>query len=236
MGRKLAGARLDYRGETIVCGAGTTEAQREDSVMTKYQTRVIKRGYVRYLMGLVARLRIRLRMNRMINALRKGGAIVGERNSLTRHCKMGGGHNLIIGNCCSFQDVEIDTRAPVKIGNHVIIGDRSRIITCSHDVDDPEWTFKQYGIEISDYVWIASNAIILPSCRYIGRGAVVGAGSVVAKDVPDMAIVVGNPATVLRYRKCVHGNLVSESMLGGDLAAYREARKLAVDSQLDPSQ
>lgn len=42
-----------------------------------------------------------------------------------------------------------------------------------------------------------------------------------------MAIMVGNPATVLRYRKCVHENLVSESMLGGDLAAYREARRLA---------
>ena len=206
-------------------GIDSTEAQMEGRTMTKYQINVSKRGYVRYLMGLVVRLRIRLRMNRMIDALRRGGAIIGERNSLTSHCKMGGGRNLIIGNCCSFQDVEIDTRAPVKIGNHVIIGDRSRIITCSHDVDDPEWTFKQYGIEISEYVWIASNAIILPSCRYIGRGAVVGAGSVVAKDVPNMAIVVGNPATVLRYRKCVHDSLVSESMLGGDLVAYREARK-----------
>ena len=193
--------------------------------MTNYQTRVIKRGYVHYLMGLAVRLRIRLRMNRIINALRKGGATIGERVSITRNCRMGGGRNLIIGNCCSFQDVEIDTRALVKIGNHVIIGDRARIITCSHDVDDSEWAFKKYGIEISDYVWIASNAIILPSCRHIGRGAVVGAGSVVAKDVPDMAIVVGNPATVLRYRKCVHDRLVSESLLGGDLAAYHEARK-----------
>lgn len=121
--------------------------------------------------------------------------------------------------------MELDTRAPVKIGSHVIIGDRSRIITCSHDVDDPEWTFKPYGIEIEDYVWIASNAIILPSCRRIGRGAVIGAGAVVAKDIPPMAIVVGNPATVLRYRKCVHENLVSESMLGGDYVAYREVRR-----------
>ncbi len=131
----------------------------------------------------------------------------------------------MIGNCCSFQDAEIDARAPVKIGNHVIIGDRSRIITCSHNIDDPEWTFKQYGIVIEDYVWIASNAIVLPSCRHIGRGAVVAAGAIVAKDVPPMAVVAGNPATILRYRKCVHECLVVESLLGGDLAAYLEARK-----------
>lgn len=197
--------------------------------MTQYQREVSDRNSVRYLMGFILRLLNRLRMNRMICKLRKSGAVIGERNSLTRQCRIGGGRNLVIGNCCSFQDVEIDTRASVKIGSHVIIGDRSRIITCSHNVDDPEWTFKQYGVKIDDYVWIASNAIILPSCRHIGRGAVIGTGAVVAKDVPDMAIVVGNPATVLRYRRCVHDRFVSESMLGGDFVAYYEARKFMRD-------
>ena len=192
--------------------------------MTNYEKRISSRGTLRYLVGLFVRYRARRRMDKMISGLRKSGATIGERVALTSHCQMGGGGYLVVGDCCSFQDVELDTRAPVKIGSHVIIGDRSRIITCSHDVDDPEWTFKPYGIEIEDYVWIASNAIILPSCRRIGRGAVIGAGAVVAKDIPPMAIVVGNPATVLRYRKCVHENLVSESMLGGDYAAYREAR------------
>lgn len=194
--------------------------------MTRYETGVKTRGRIRYLLGWIARWRARRRMDRLVRALRRGGAMVGERVSLTRGCRIrGGGANLLIGDCCSFQDVEIDTRAPVRIGRHVIIGDRSRIITCSHNVDDPEWSFKTYGIEIEDYVWIASNAIVLPSCRRIGRGAVIGTGAVVAKDVPPMAIMVGNPATVLRYRKCVHESLVSESMLGGDFAAYREARR-----------
>lgn len=196
--------------------------------MTQYERGVKRRGKIRFLLGLIVRWRMRTRMDRLIMTLRKGGATIGERVSLTRNCRIGGGGaNLEIGDCCSLQDVEIDARAPVRIGNHVIIGDRSRIITCSHNVDDSEWTFKAYGIEIEDYVWIASNAIILPCCRRIGRGAVIGTGAVVAKDVPPMAIMVGNPATVLRYRKCVHENLVSESMLGGDLAAYREARRLA---------
>jgi virginiamycin A acetyltransferase len=49
-------------------------------------------------------------------------------------------------------------------------------------------------------VWIGYNAIILPSVSKIGDGAVVGAGAVVAKDVPPYAIVAGVPAKVIKYR------------------------------------
>ena len=54
-------------------------------------------------------------------------------------------------------------------------------------------------IVVEDDVWIGERATILSGVR-IGRGAIVGAGSVVAKDVPPYAIVVGNPARVVRYR------------------------------------
>ena len=65
--------------------------------------------------------------------------------------------------------------------------------------------------------------MILPSCRHIGRGAVIGAGSVVVKDVPSMAIVSGNPAQIIRYRKCVHENLCVEALQGGDFKSYVHA-------------
>ena len=52
---------------------------------------------------------------------------------------------------------------------------------------------------IADDAWLGTNAVILPGVR-VGNGAVVGAGAVVTKDVPANAIVVGNPARLLRTR------------------------------------
>ena len=48
---------------------------------------------------------------------------------------------------------------------------------------------------IEDDVWIGHNVILLPNCRFIGRGAVIGAGAIVTKDVERYAIVAGNPAS-----------------------------------------
>ena len=53
---------------------------------------------------------------------------------------------------------------------------------------------------IGSDVWIGNRVTVLGKVRRIGDGAIVGAGSIVTKDVPDYAIVAGNPATVLRYR------------------------------------
>jgi virginiamycin A acetyltransferase len=53
---------------------------------------------------------------------------------------------------------------------------------------------------IGNDVWVGYGAIILPNVASIGDGAVIGAGSVVTKDVPDFAVVVGNPAKIVRYR------------------------------------
>jgi virginiamycin A acetyltransferase len=55
-------------------------------------------------------------------------------------------------------------------------------------------------IVIGNDVWVGQNALILPRVRRIGDGAVIGAGSVVTKDVPDYAVVAGNPAEIRRYR------------------------------------
>lgn len=53
---------------------------------------------------------------------------------------------------------------------------------------------------IGSDVWIGTNAMILPKVRRIGNGAIVGAGSIVVGDVPDFAVVAGNPAAIKKYR------------------------------------
>lgn len=55
-------------------------------------------------------------------------------------------------------------------------------------------------LKIEDDVWIGAKVIVLPGCKHIGKGIVIGAGSVVTKDIPDYAIIGGNPAKIIRYR------------------------------------
>lgn len=59
---------------------------------------------------------------------------------------------------------------------------------------------KNTKLEVGNDVWIGQNVVILPSCNKIGNGAVIGAGSIITKDIPDYSIVVGNPGKVIRYR------------------------------------
>lgn len=152
-------------------------------------------------------------------AIRKG-AQIGKGTIILKSLAKRANKNLYIGNNTSIGSYKIDLRSSVKIGNNVIISNDSEIITISHYIDSPEREHKHYGIEIEDYVWIASNVLILPSCRKIGYGAVIGAGSVVVKDVPSMSVVGGNPVCIIKQRSSVHSKLVIPSLLSGDLKIY----------------
>jgi maltose O-acetyltransferase len=84
----------------------------------------------------------------------------------------------------------------ISIGRCVCVNDGAKLLTASHDAMDPGWRTLSSPIVVEDYAWIATNAIVLPGVS-IGRGAIVGAGAVVAKDVLPFTIVVGNPAQAL---------------------------------------
>lgn len=92
---------------------------------------------------------------------------------------------------------------PVTIGDNVVINDGVEILTGSHDPLDPHFRHILAPIVIEDYVWIATRAIILPGVT-VGRGAIIGAGAVVAKDVPPYTIVIGNPARPIQKKRTEH--------------------------------
>ena len=120
---------------------------------------------------------------------------------------------LSVGNGCFIGKSLISVAEGVEIGNDVIISwgvtitdHNSHSLKFSErqsDVEDwhgrsKDWSGVKIGkVVIQDKVWIGLNAILLKGVT-IGEGAIVGAGSVVSKDVPPFTIVAGNPARVVR--------------------------------------
>lgn len=193
---------------------------------TLYEKNVCERSKLRYYIGLIVRWKQHFKYVRAVRIARKHGATIGEGVIMPLSLARKANSNLIIGNHVSIQTDLIDLRSPVKIGNHVIIGSGSNIITTSHNINSSDWELKKYGIEIDDYVWIPTNVLVLPSCRHIGYGAIIGSGSVVVKNVESMSVVSGNPAKEFKKRSCVHFDLVIESLLGGDYKIYKETRRV----------
>ena len=109
--------------------------------------------------------------------------------------------NISIGKDTIVGDhVFLDGRAPITIGNHVDIASSVLIYNSEHDINKDDFSAREEPVEIGDYVFIGPRAIILPGVK-IGKGAILGAGAVVTKDVPDFAIVGGVPAKVIGERK-----------------------------------
>lgn len=192
---------------------------------TPYEKSIQDRSRLRYIIGLIVRWRQNLKYVRARRIARKRGAIIGEGVIMPISLAKRANNNLTIGNHTSIQSDKLDLRSPIHIGNHVIIGSNTEIITTSHNIDSPNWEAKNYGISIEDYAWLPTNILILPSCRKIGYGAVIGSDSVVAKDVKAMSVVSGNPAIEFKKRLCVHQNLIIESLLGGDFQIYKKTRR-----------
>ena len=115
--------------------------------------------------------------------------------------------NTSVGDYCNFNGMRIVGAGRVKIGNYFHSGTQCMIISENHNYEGEKIpydnTFIYKNITIGDCVWLGNRVTIAGNIT-IGEGAIIAAGSVVVKDVPDCAIVGGNPAKVIKYRDKDH--------------------------------
>lgn len=113
--------------------------------------------------------------------------IIGEHTLVSPRCHIGCINHIIIGN-------------HVKLGDRVYITDHVHGHSLREEMDTPPFDrplVSRGGVTIEDFVQVGENCVILPGVT-IGRGAIVGAGAIVTKDLPPYCVAAGNPAKVIK--------------------------------------
>lgn len=103
---------------------------------------------------------------------------------------------IIIGDYCSFSGVSLWAHESIKIGNNVRVGANVSIMDSDQHTDDIR-SGNNRPVVIEDNVWLGANVIVLKGVS-IGRNSLVGAGSVVTRNIPENVIAAGNPCKVIR--------------------------------------
>jgi acetyltransferase-like isoleucine patch superfamily enzyme len=136
---------------------------------------------------------------------------IGPGTEIQRHCSIWIGEDeskepkLSLGEWVFLgQGTHLSVMRSMKIGNHCLIGAYSYLLTNNHRFDDRNIPIRHQGyvekpLIIGDDVWIGAHCVIMPGI-VIGRGAIIGAGSVLTKDVGEYEIWAGNPAKKIRDR------------------------------------
>ncbi len=129
---------------------------------------------------------------------------IGSGTKLQKNVYVGSGNNVVIGKNCQINEhVRLDN---VSIGNNVMIAREVVFLGKTHNNDSSTIPMSEQGFSedfysvVCDDVWIGLRSIILPGIE-IGRGAIVGAGSVVTKNIPPLTVWGGVPAKLIKSRK-----------------------------------
>lgn len=129
----------------------------------------------------------------------------GKYVNIEKNADFGKGNDIIIGDYSGL-GVNCKVRGPLEIGDNVMMGPEVRIMTSKHNTSRTDIPMQLQGdlpkqkVTIGNDVWIGARVIILPGIT-VGMGAIIGAGAVVTKDVPEYTVVAGVPARIIKNRK-----------------------------------
>ena len=149
---------------------------------------------------------------------------MGDRSYIAGHAYLT--DQVIMGRDCTINAYTV-VRGKITMGDAVRIGAHTSILGFNHTMSDPDVeVFRQpissQGVQIGSDVWIGSQVVIVDGVT-IGDKAMIAAGAVVVKDVPDGAVVGGNPARVLRWRVPPTGSASASPSTPADLAGQLQA-------------
>ncbi|PIS16071.1 acyltransferase [Candidatus Roizmanbacteria bacterium CG09_land_8_20_14_0_10_41_9] len=131
---------------------------------------------------------------------RMAGIRIGKGSTLHMRIRFYDPRNIKIGEDSIIgENTVLDGRDKIIIGNHVDIASDVMVYNSQHDINSESFAATHSPVHIDDYTFIGPRAILLPGVT-VGKGAVVGAGAVVTKDVPPFAIVGGVPAHTIGER------------------------------------
>jgi putative colanic acid biosynthesis acetyltransferase WcaF len=142
----------------------------------------------------------RLGSGARVGALRLFGARIGTPSLVCGGVKVWMPWNLEMGDACTLgSGVEVYNFARIAIGDQTTISQYTFLCSASHDFTHPHMPLTMHPISIGRDAWICARAFVGPGVR-IGDGVVVGACSVVTRDMPDWTVCAGNPCRPLKPR------------------------------------
>jgi len=136
--------------------------------------------------------------------LRSFGAKIGKKVLIFGSVKIDIPSNFEIGDYSAIgKRVWVYNFSKIKIGSNSVVSQDTTICSASHDYSHPYMSLYAKPINIGDNVWLAANCFIMPGIT-IEDGAVVGACSVVTKDISEWTVNAGNPCKIVRERTLVN--------------------------------
>lgn len=131
------------------------------------------------------------------------GAKIGKGVHIYPKVRIWAPYNIEIGNQSGIaNDVNLYSQGKIKIGERSIVSQGSYICTGTHDYSKRGHPLVCYDIMIGNNVWIAAEVFVHPGIT-IGDGAVIGARSVVTRDISEWTVCAGNPCVFLKYRRFI---------------------------------